>query len=217
MEPKITAFEDIKNVFYINLEHRKDRRQKVEEELKKIGIQKPVRFNAFKMLNGSIGCSMSHLKCLQLAKKCDLSHILIVEDDIQFLDPNLFKTLFNSFLSTNPTWDVILFAGNNMGVYEKVNECAAKVNYCQTTTGYLVSSHYYDTLIQNIATGLNNLMRYPKKHLDFAIDQYWKRLQQTDSWFLITPLTVVQREDYSDIEKKRISYIGQMTRLDKLK
>jgi hypothetical protein len=40
-------------------------------------------------------------------------------------------------------------------------------------------------------------------------------LQSVDNWFLITPPTVVQREDYSDIEKKVIDYRDLMTDLDK--
>ena len=44
---------------------------------------------------------------------------------------------------------------------------------------------------------------------------YWKRLQVTDNWFLITPLTVVQREGYSNIEKRHTNYIKMMLDLDK--
>ena len=52
----IKSLDDIKNSFYINLEHRTDRREHVEKELDKIGI-KATRFNAIKMTNGAIGCS----------------------------------------------------------------------------------------------------------------------------------------------------------------
>jgi hypothetical protein len=40
-------------------------------------------------------------------------------------------------------------------------------------------------------------------------------LQQKDKWLLITPLTVVQRVDYSDIERKMTNYRKAMTDLDK--
>ena len=49
----------------------------------------------------------------------------------------------------------------------------------------------------------------------YAIDKFWFVLQAVDKWFLIIPPTVVQREDYSDIEKKRINYQKIMTDLDK--
>ena len=40
----ISSIDDIKHAFYINLEHRVDRKVQVEEELKTIGI-KAERFN----------------------------------------------------------------------------------------------------------------------------------------------------------------------------
>ena len=67
----ITCLDDIKHAFYINLEHRKDRKEHVEEQLSKVGINAN-RFNAIKMENGAIGCSMSHLKILQDAYKNNL-------------------------------------------------------------------------------------------------------------------------------------------------
>ena len=41
-------------------------------------------------------------------------------------------------------------------------------------------------------------------------------LQQNDNWYLITPLTVTQREDYSDIEQRNTNYTWLMTDLDKI-
>ena len=49
------------------------------------------RFNAIKLPNGALGCSMSHLKCLEMAKAAGWPHLLIVEDDIKFLDLQLFN------------------------------------------------------------------------------------------------------------------------------
>jgi len=57
-------------------------------------------------------------------------------------------------------------------------------------------------------------MREPTKGNQHAIDKHWFRLQEKDSWYLITPLTVIQRDDYSDIEKKQRNYASFMTVLD---
>ena len=59
-----SSVSDIKYCLYINLESRKDRREHIEQEMKSIGIR-GIRFNAIKLQNGRVGCSMSHLKCLQ--------------------------------------------------------------------------------------------------------------------------------------------------------
>jgi glycosyl transferase family 25 len=207
--------DSIKHIFYINLAHRADRKAHVETQLAKIGLQGFQRFNAIKMENGAVGCSMSHLKLLQQALKDKLDHILIVEDDIEFLDPELFRTQLDRFFKEQSLWDVVLFAGNNMPPYETVDETCVKVTRCQTTTGYLVNGHYIEKLMNNVKMGLSNLLRDPTNHTQFAIDKHWFALQEKDNWFLITPLTVVQREDYSDIEKRVINYQESMTDLDK--
>ena len=211
----ISSISDIKHCFYINLESRKDRKIHVERQLALIGISCAERFNAIKLPNGVIGCSLSHLKCLTTAKEQGWDHLLICEDDIEFLNPELFITQFNGFLDNNKTWDTVLIAGNNVPPYMLSNEYSVRVSRCQTTTGYLVHSHYFDTLIENIKGGIQHLMREPAKHVLYAIDKYWFRLQEKDFWFLIVPLTVVQREDYSDIEKRRTNYKHAMVDLDK--
>jgi len=204
----ISDLSDIQHSFYINLDHRTDRKINVEKQLQSIGLINPIRFNAIKMQNGALGCSMSHLKCLQIAKENGWNHVLICEDDIQFLNPSLFKTQINAFLSLhNPTdWDVILLAGNNMLPYDKYSSNAIKVHHCLTTTGYIVQSHYYDTLIQNYREGIQKLMKNPENKKQYAIDKYWLNLQEKDKWFLIIPLTVVQMENHSDIENKNTDF-----------
>jgi glycosyl transferase family 25 len=210
----MNSINDIKHAFYINLLSRPDRKVHVEEQLNKLGIQSE-RFNAIKLENGAIGCSMSHLKCLEIAKKNNWPHLLIVEDDILFLNPELFINQFNKFLLKHKQWDVIILGGNNVPPYKNIDDTCVKVASCQTTTGYLVNGNYFDTLINNIRIGISNLLKFPHLHSLYAIDKYWFHLQKKDNWFLIIPLTVTQREDYSDIEKKNINYTKVMTDLDK--
>ena len=206
---------DIKHAFYINLESRPDRKVHVESEFVKIGI--PIqRFNAIKLQNGALGCSMSHLKIIETAKDQKLDHVLIVEDDIQFTNPELFKTQFNLFLKNHQEFDVVLIGGNNVPPFKPVDSSCIKVATCQTTTGYLVKSHYYDTLIHNYRNGIKKLMQSPAQHNLYAIDKYWFHLQAKHDWYLIIPLTVTQREDYSDIEKRQTNYSNAMLDLDKV-
>ena len=206
---------DITNVFYINLTERADRRAQVEQQLSKVGLPNFNRFNAIKLPNGALGCSMSHLKCLQLAKERNLDHILIVEDDIIFLNPGIFIGQLNKFLQNNKEWDVLLIAGNNVPPYRVVDETCVQVSWCQTTTGYLIRNQYYDTLIANIKEGINMLIREPKNKIMYAIDKYWLSLQNRDTWLLLVPLTVSQREGYSNIENCVTNFTKIMVDLDK--
>lgn len=211
----ITSIADIKHTFYINLESRPDRKEFVENQLNSIGIKKPNRFNAVKMQNGAIGCSVSHLKILEIARDNNWEHILIVEDDILFLNPELFIQQMNGFLGKHDDFDVLLLAGNNIPPYTPIDECCVQVHSCQTTTGYLVKRHYYNKLIANYRDSLNKLMREPHNYSSFAIDKYWFNLQKTDKWYLIIPLSVTQREDYSNIEKRNVNYTSLMLDLNK--
>jgi len=207
-------FENI-NVMYINLASRTDRNTHVQEQLKKIGVNHPERFNAIKLEDGALGCSMSHLKCVEHAKKNNYETIFICEDDIEFLDPTQFLSQVQSFLSSSIKWDVVLVAGNNMLPYLPGNDTCIKILNCQTTTGYIVKREYYDILIDNYKTGIQKLLKEPFNN-EYKIDKYWFKLQRRDNWYLIIPLTVIQREDYSDIEKKVTNFKKYMLDYNKV-
>ena len=206
---------EIQHTLYINLEERQDRRTYVEQQLASIGIHTPSRFNAIKMKDGRIGCSMSHLKCLQLAKKNNWEHVLIVEDDITFTDPAMFKSQLSKFFQDDLSYDVLLFGGNVVPPYKPMNSYCVQVFSCQTTTGYLVKQHYYDILIQNMHEGIRKLMQEPDKHFYYAIDKYWFSLQRQHKWFIIVPLSVIQLQNYSNIEERETDYSRLMLDLDK--
>jgi GR25 family glycosyltransferase involved in LPS biosynthesis len=195
----------LENVFYINLEHRTDRRTQVEEELNTLGW-KYERFNAIKLPNGRVGCSMSHLKLIKHAKERNLPYIVVVEDDIQFKNHKLYNKMLDQFLKDEIEYDMLLLAGNLRPPVKRINDYTFQIFHSWTTTGYIVKSAYYDTLIQNIHEGIQHLMRQPEKHTLYAIDSYWMRLQKRDKWMILYPRTVTQRPTYSDIEKREINY-----------
>jgi len=207
---------DIKNIFYINLDTRPDRKAFFENQMKMIGLNAK-RFNAIKHNCGAIGCTLSHLELLKYAKQQNMDHILIMEDDIMFLRPKLFVFYLNDCLKNHKDFDVLLIAGNNMDNYTRLDNYCVKIKKCQTTTGYLVKSHYYDKLINNFEAGVNKLKQNVTLSNDYALDQYWTSLQLQDKWYLLTPLTVTQKPDYSDIEKRQINYDNVMLDLDKTK
>jgi GR25 family glycosyltransferase involved in LPS biosynthesis len=207
---------DIKNIFYINLDTRPDRKVFFENQMKILGLN-ATRFNAIKDSCGAVGCTLSHLELLKYAKQQNMDHILIMEDDIMFLRPRLFAFYLNNCLINHKDFDVLLIAGNNMDDYIRLDNYCVRIKKCQTTTGYLVKNHYYDKLIKNFEEGVNKLKQNIKLSSNYAVDQYWNSLQLRDKWYLLTPLTVTQKPDYSDIEKKQINYNYLMLDLEKTK
>jgi len=211
----MNSFADIKHVLYINLAHRTDRRAHIEQQLNSVGLTQFERFNAIRLPNGRVGCSLSHIKCLELAKEHGWPHVLICEDDTVFTNPRKLRDSFQHFVQERKEWDVLLWAGNNMPPFDKISPYYIRATRCQTTTCYMVQSHYYDRLLANLRQGATMLMKEPHNHLQYAIDKFWFYLQQKDRWFLLTPLTVVQKTDYSDIEGKVTNYSQLMLDLDK--
>lgn len=204
----------LKNVYYINLKHRVDRRRSIEKQLSQLGWQ-GTRFDAIRNEYGAIGCSLSHLKLIRMAKDKNLDFIVILEDDIHFTKPQIFLEQLNNFLQSKIEFDVLLLAGNNRKPYKRINEFCIKVENCQTTTGYIVRKHFYDIFIKNIEEGIINLLLDLRKLNKYAIDQQWKILQREHNFYLITPLTVSQLPNYSDIEGKYHNYSYHMLKLDK--
>ena len=205
----------LQNTFYINLEHRTDRLEHVKNELKKIGVEGE-RFNAIKTKSGAIGCTLSHIKCLEIAKERKYEEVFICEDDITFTNPTLFLENLKKFCDNEDIiWDVLIIGGNNVPPYKQYYEYCARVFNCQTTTGYIVKEEFYDVMINNFKEGLNKLIKNTKNTREFAIDIYWKKLQMENFWYMITPPTVTQYENFSDIEERQTNYNHLLLDMDK--
>ena len=69
----------LKNTLYINLDHREDLKENVENQLKSINVTGE-RFSAIKTKAGCVGCTMSHIKCLELAIERKYEYVFICMD-----------------------------------------------------------------------------------------------------------------------------------------
>jgi hypothetical protein len=199
-------FHDITNVLFINLDSRTDRRKHFELQFSKIGLNLQ-RFAAIQNARGAIGCSMSHIACMEMAIQNKWDHVLVCEDDATVINPGQLVHQVNHFLKRfNDSWDVLLLAGNNYQPFRQESPEVVRVANCQTTTAYLVRRPYFETLLANFKEGLSKLK---------AIDKHWKLLQRRDRWYLVVPITMIQRPDYSDVSKRRVDYGDVMTQIDK--
>jgi len=213
----------LQNTLYINLEHREDRKFHVVAQLRNVGCSAPERFPAVQTKDGAVGCSLSHIKCLELAKARGWEYVCIIEDDFKCVDPARFRQSLAAFQDQSDIqWDVLLLGGNNCPPYftpiseegKEIKYCV-EVSYCISTVAYVVRQSYYDTLIQNYRDGVAKLMRDPTNKREYAIDMYRKQLQASGRWFLLVPLTVTQLACYSDIEKREMSYDHLMLDMEK--
>ena len=207
-----------KHTFFINLENRPDRLENVQNELQKIGIVGE-RINAVKAKIGGIGCTLSHIRCLEEAKKRGYEWIFICEDDIKFTNPDLFKRQLQKFWDNKDIqWDVLLIGANVVPPYQPIGDYCARIFSGQTTTGYVVKKGMYDVLLENFKESSQLQMRNPGQpgvSNPYALDMWWKRLQPQYFWWIITPLTVTQYENYSEIENRVTNYDHLMLDMEK--
>jgi GR25 family glycosyltransferase involved in LPS biosynthesis len=193
-------------IFYINLDHRRDRRVQIEHELERMGLSKHAeRWTAIRNEDhGHIGCYQSHLALLRHIRDNDLAPALILEDDFQFLvGPEDVRFILDKILEM-PFFIVNL--AYNVRKSAPYNEHFRRALDLQTTAAYMISKEGLGPLIQTLEAHERLLLKRPD-HQMFAIDQVWKKLQgPTQNWFFTTKRIGQQRESYSDIEKKLVSY-----------
>jgi GR25 family glycosyltransferase involved in LPS biosynthesis len=190
---------NICKTFYINLAKRRDRRELIEEELNKYKLNWE-RFEAIETPTlGLLGCCMSHLMVLQIARERNYENILILEDDFTFLvSHEEFATQLHDFFSLNINYDVCMLAYNIIQFEEIASvDVVNKVIVAQTASGYIVNRHYYDILI-NLFKKAIPLLFTTREHWNYANDQIWKTLQPQDNWFYFKTRIGKQRPGYSD-------------------
>jgi glycosyl transferase family 25 len=196
-------FEFVEKVVYINLEHRTDRKQQIEDVLSKFPAEKVVRFNAVKNdKHGGIGCTQSHIGVLEMAILEGWKNVLIVEDDCMW---NRFETGYPLLEKlVQKEFDVI-----TLGIVSPVYDFDSfRLYKGQTTTSYLVNQSYYQTLLDNFKESLQKFEE-TGHYAKYALDQYWKPLQVKHKWYAVIPSLLIQRESYSDIEKRTVNYNKQ--------
>jgi hypothetical protein len=151
---------------------------------------------------GMLGCGLSHLKSLKLAKENGWEYVFICEDDVDFTNPELFKSSLQKFLDdpNSPDWDVLLIGGNlQEGI--KLNEYSVRVRRAYCTVSYIVKQRYYDKWIKNLEESTELLKNDLKEDGRFGLDVWWLKLQKEDTFIMIIPATVSQTKGYSDISK----------------
>jgi len=209
------------SVYYINLQHRHDRRESIEKVLRLADFQFErvdavnVQSNAELISGceedikswcaGKLGCKLSHVSALQRAMRTLQSdYVMIFEDDFNWtkiVEPRRIHQIINTVQVTFPDWKVFLLSAN-FGSFESTgHRIQTSINFAaevvrvfaaQTTHAYVVNAKYITALKSNFES-CNVLMK------NVAIDQCWKELQRVDQWYGFVPQLGIQMDGYSDI------------------
>lgn len=195
---------------YINLIDRPDRKQSIEKEIKKLGINKIYRIDAiYDKWNGHIGCVKSHIKALKFAKKNNFKNVIIFEDDFIFTKNK--KYIYDAINNINFNWDVIQLTAS----YEKSqfhNKYFNRVKWAMSASGYIINYKFYDKLIKNFNESLYkmekemetyNYSKGKKFTTSNALDQHWFKLQKMSNWYIFSPHIGKQSDSKSSIMSQK--------------
>jgi GR25 family glycosyltransferase involved in LPS biosynthesis len=209
--PVQNPFEKIDKIYYINLDHRTDRKYQIESELRLMNVpsHKVQRIPGIIESIGALGCSKAHLLALQDCLQNNYQNCLILEDDFMFkLGRYEVYQQLNKFWTLNPTWDVVLLASNTKQFEPTYVNFLVRLTEAQTASGYLVNATFLPQLIENVTQGIQ-LLEADQTNTNACIDQHWKSLQPKSHWYTFTPVMAHQRPGYSDIEKTQVNYTDQ--------
>jgi len=184
-------------IYCINLDERTDRWELAKQEFESVGITNYTRFSGVKMEDGRSGCRESHINIIKDAKINDYKKILIFEDDFVFVnkDQNLISNILEQISKIG--YDLFYLGATvepNYGRFQIVSENIVRTNFAFTTHAYSVSSRLYDLI-------LSEAPFHP------IIDVYYQqRIVSRGNSYIANPMICLQRNTYSDVEKKEIDY-----------
>ena len=196
---------NIDKIFYINLDKREDRKGEIETELRLYDlIERSERISAiYTPYRGILGCTMSHLNAIKLAKQRNYKNVLILEDDFYFtVSKEEFENQMIQFFDSKIEYDICMIS-YNLQQSEPIDAYPflLKVMEAQTASGYIVNNQFYDKMIELYEWAIP-LLEQTGEHWHYANDQVWKRLQPTSNWFCLTTRCGKQRAGYSDNSDK---------------
>lgn len=197
----------VDKVIYINLESRTDRKIEIETELTNFNIEYE-RFNAIVNKEyGYIGCMMSHLEIIKMAKHKNYKNILILEDDFTFtVSKDIFEEQIDLLFKSNVNFDICMLSYNLMkSKHNSQYRFLNNVLEAQTTSGYIINEKMYNIFIDLYTWDLF-FLNLTKKHHIYAIDMIWKILQPITNWYCFSQNLGKQRMSYSNIENSITNY-----------
>jgi GR25 family glycosyltransferase involved in LPS biosynthesis len=141
-----------------------------------------------------VGCLLSHLEILKLAKKNNYKSILILEDDVVFSD-NLEQKLDNLSKNFPNEWDMFYLSGSLIKEGNKFDYYSELIS-AHTTHSYAVNSSVYDILIKLLET---NMFKKP-------VDSCYVSIQGSLKSFIAMPFLSYQASGFSNIHNSEASY-----------
>lgn len=206
--------EHIDVVYYINLDHRTDRRNQIEGELNKLGVPESKRVRipgVSKPGFGILGCGLAHKKTIETFLESPYKTCLIFEDDFEFtVDMEHVHFILNAIFEEKVSFDCIMLAGCILTVQPTGYPFLQKVLDVHTASAYIITKEFAPVLLESYTDSTRLLeTTYEEtgvKNISYHNDIWWKRYQPYYDWFIVNPRMGDQRESFSDNLERNLKY-----------
>jgi GR25 family glycosyltransferase involved in LPS biosynthesis len=206
--------DNIDCVYYINLDHRVDRRVKIETELDKLGVSNDKRERIpgiYKSGFGILGCGLAHKAAIETFLVSPHKTCLIFEDDFEFtVDMEYVHMLLNAIFEQKILFDCIMLAGVVLEAQPTDYPFLLKVLNAHTASGYIITKDFAPVLLESYTESTRLLeetfVRHGQKEISYHNDIFWKKYQPHSKWFILNPRLGEQRESYSDNLERDLKY-----------
>ena len=223
-----------RNVLYINMAHRTDRRVSIEQQFKRARIvgtrieasdfrkNKGILNHCFDRNSstqtlkcaGQLGCQYSHIRALEHVLSLNWKQAIIFEDDFVWgshTEPVLFTKVLSTIIREYPAWDVIAVSLNVLNSEPAEGNLTIRIGRKQEAQLMRIrraqTTHGYMVRSGYIPKLLEVFRNCDVQHsYKVAIDTCWKNLQKADNWYALTPQMGTQARGFSDIEQREVNY-----------
>lgn len=192
-------------IYCINLDKRIDRWKLAEPHLKDLGLDVE-RVSGYdgsslglefppEIKEGAVGCSLSHLFTIKLAKQNKLENFLLLEDDVVF-DDEVNEKFFSVLDQVPNDWDMLYLGGQHFHGMDmpQINENVYKCVYTLAAQSVGIKNTVYDYFI-------DKLMNISKIN-----DLHYAEAHKEINAYVIIPHLSWQRNSFSDIENANVDY-----------
>jgi GR25 family glycosyltransferase involved in LPS biosynthesis len=143
--------------------------------------------------HGVLGCSLSHLFAVKYARQLNLNNILILEDDVDFIE-NV-NERFDDILPELPEdWDMLYFGGNHFESPRKISPHISRLVSTVANHAIALNGKFFETAIKAL-TNINTIN-----------DVNYQELQKDYNIFVTNPHLAWQRPGYSSILERHEDY-----------
>lgn len=191
----------INKIVYINMDARADRREAIEKEFARLGLNQVIRFPALSYKNyPNAGCLLSHATVLEQAYDAGLSNVLVLEDDFRFIaDANKIHSSMSAFFELDIPWDVVMLTTCAAEISEP-GALVSRISSSGNGAGYLVNRSMMLELSTLFKSNVENLYQ-TKRHWEYQNDMLWKQLMPESKWYMFNDYLGYQCEGYSDLSQ----------------